>query len=340
MKNNSDNSKKARKFRLSPEKKLFILLIIALAVSVLYYFYFTEKINPVVEGRIYRSAQLSGEALEKIIKDKGIKTIVNLRGEFKSDKRYNREVKISKAYGVKHYDVRLFPDKLPEHLRLKTLVDILSSSDKPILIHCLYGVDRTGMASALALSIEKDAPLSEMRRQFSWRYGVLPFIKSIGPYFFSRYEDWLKEKEKPHNKDNLVYWIYNEYIDEQENLIFWADHANGVRFEGQEKEVKVSGNPQKVIMEGWAFNSRSNTGVYDLSIMVDGKVFKAPPATNRPDVARHFNLGDAYYEQFVVGWKIEFENGSVRKGCHEIHIKVPDGNSGVKILPAGSTLCI
>jgi len=167
------------------KKKVFLpFLILSLFLLVFYLVYFSPRIQSVVEGRIYRSPRLSANFLEKTIKEKGIKTIINLRGENKESEWYIEESEISKKNNIKLYDCRLHASDLPKYPILVKILDILLMSERPLLIHCVAGVDRTGFVSALALAIEKDVPLFEVKKQFSLRYGSFPLIRTIGPLFF------------------------------------------------------------------------------------------------------------------------------------------------------------
>ncbi|OGW38152.1 MAG: hypothetical protein A2Y97_01505 [Nitrospirae bacterium RBG_13_39_12] len=304
-------------------KKIFLLLIFFLLVLfVFYYAYFHKRIDTVVKDRVYRSSQPSVDFLDKNLKEKGIKTILNLRGSYKDDQWYIKEREISKKYNVKHYDIQLPPHDLPGYSMLIKILDILSTSEKPVLIHCLRGVDRTGMVSALALAIECDPPLSEVKKQFSWRHGVLPFRRSIGPYFFSMYEQWLNKTQRTHNRHNLIYWITHEYVDNKGNLEFWIDHVNGKKFD-RDNKIFISENSKQILIDGWAFDARRNSPAEDLFIVIDNKTaLKANFIFNRPDVARYFSLGEKYYKNFVVGWKVEFERNTITDGCHELSLKL------------------
>lgn len=108
-------------------------------------------------------------SLKKLSK-KGIKTIINLRGKSNESQWYANESSIAKKYHVQMYDIGLSPHDLPEYSKLRNTLDILLIAEKPILIHCHRGIDRTGLVSVLALAIEKDTSLSELKKEFSWRH--------------------------------------------------------------------------------------------------------------------------------------------------------------------------
>lgn len=327
--------------RLPPVRKRYTFLapiVLSLVVLTGYYLFFSDRINTVVEGRIYRSAQLSGNDLEKIIEEKRIRTIINLRGGPSDSEWYVRERGIAKKNNVRLYDMMLSSRDLPAYISLMSILDVLSKSERPVLIHCRRGSDRTGLVSALALAMELDPPLSEVRKQFSWRYGVFPFYRSIGPYLFSQYEVWLAKTQQEHSRSNLFHWLEHEYTDDQGNLEFFISDVNGVAM--KDRRVKVGGNPKKLVMEGWAFDMRSKLRVRDLRITIDKRISaKADFRYNRPDLARIFGLGEKYYENFVVGWKAEFDIEHMSTGCYPISLTFVKNSADTLEVPEGYQVC-
>src|SRR6516162_8849371 len=57
-----------------------LLLLIAAVVAQAYYIFLAGNFHAVIPGQVYRCGQLSGEALEKVIAEHHIRTVVNLRG--------------------------------------------------------------------------------------------------------------------------------------------------------------------------------------------------------------------------------------------------------------------
>lgn len=304
---------------------------------VIYNLYRTRIIQTVIEGRIYRSGQLSENTLKNLIIEKNIKTILNLRGEGDNLEWYMREKEITEEANVKLYDVGISPDKLPECRKLNDILDILSTSERPMLVHCNRGVDRTGMVSAMALAIEENPPLSELRKQFSFRYGVLPFSRSVGPYFFSLYEQWLNKTRKKHSKDNLVYWIRNEYRDSSGNLKYWIDHVNGQYF--QNKKATIPLTADKILIGGWAYDACKLLPAENLHIAVDNRTYlNANYLYDRPDVAKAFHLSEVYSKPFIIGWEAELPGNVLSSGCHRLSLRVIKNDITFEI-PGEDTLC-
>jgi len=132
----------------------------------------TGNFSVVEEGRFYRSAQLDKTGFERIIKDRGIRSILNLRGSSKGPW-YRDEVAVSEAFGIVHYDYHLHSDQIVTPRQIDEILKIIRAAPKPILVHCSAGSDRTGLVSALYLfGVDRAGP-NEAAMQLS-RLRTLP----------------------------------------------------------------------------------------------------------------------------------------------------------------------
>ena len=303
-------------------KKYSIVIFVLCLVSFLYFYFFLDnRFYTVVEGSIYRSARLSDDDLEKYIREKEIKTILNLAGGHDNKDWYEKQKEITQKYNVQLHDIAISPNELPEIERIISIVRTLEHAERPLLIHCRRGVDRTGLVSAIALAMEKDPPLNEVKKQFSLRFGVFPVYRSVGPYFFEQYEKWLKETERTHSKETLLSWINDDYIDHKGNLQLWIDSVNDKIF--NDMKVYVENGKEEISIKGWAFDYKTKAypeGIF--YIKPDNKISsKAIFRYNRPDVAQYFELGEKYYKNFDVGWEALFKKNNFSKGCHTIYFQ-------------------
>jgi protein tyrosine phosphatase (PTP) superfamily phosphohydrolase (DUF442 family) len=132
----------------------------------------------VSEGVVYRSSQLENAALEHRIRQYKIKSILNLRGEHKESHWYQEEVRIARAFGVRHYDYAIPGTREVSDSDIDQILAIVRDAPKPLLIHCKEGADRTGLIAALYLNqIEKVAAL-KADEQLSILYGHFPYFWS------------------------------------------------------------------------------------------------------------------------------------------------------------------
>lgn len=113
------------------------------------YLQLSGNFHPVIEGQLYRSAQPSADQLASYIKAHGIKTVINLRGAHPNTPWYDNEVAMSQGLGVKHIDFGMSATKMVSAEKADELVRLMANAEKPILIHCQSGADRSGLASAL-----------------------------------------------------------------------------------------------------------------------------------------------------------------------------------------------
>jgi len=135
-----------------------------------------ENIHTVTNGVVYRSAQLSRNALIRLIEKHDIKSIFNLRGASTGSDWYNEEIRVSQRMGVIHYDMDLSAAKKVSPERLKEIIALIGNAPKPILIHCNGGADRTGLVcAAWKLTAEHEPPASA-RCQLSIIFGHFPHL--------------------------------------------------------------------------------------------------------------------------------------------------------------------
>lgn len=318
-----------------------IVIFTLFVVFFLYSYFIDDRLYPVVEGEIYRSAQPSEDTLVQIINQKRIKTIINLRSGENESPWFLKEKEIAERNNISLYNYHLQAHELPEYRMLSAIVETLIRAERPILIHCRKGADRAGLISAIALSMVRDPPLSVLKEQFSWKYGVFPLYKSAGSLLFSRYEAWLKKNKREHNNENLMFWIKDRYIDTQGNLQFRIDSVNEVSF-SRGRSVDISKeSAENIKIKGWAFQAETNMPVENLDLIVDHNLrSKTYRKYNRPDVARFFNLGERYHDNFIVGWEAQFERALFSTGCYGMFLRFKKSASDVYRIPTKFTFCI
>ncbi|HTU94074.1 MAG TPA: tyrosine-protein phosphatase [Gemmataceae bacterium] len=185
--------------------------LLALACHVVYVLV-GNNFHTVIPGQVYRSAQLSAAALERFIRDKHIRTVVNLRGCCDPEAWYLDEGRVTLRNDVSLEDLSFSAGRMPSSIILHQLLEIIDRSDYPILFHCHKGADRTGMASAVALLLRTDTPLEEARQQLGFRYGHLPLGRTVYiDRFFNLYAEWLAGRKLTHSPAIFRRWIEKDY---------------------------------------------------------------------------------------------------------------------------------
>jgi len=131
----------------------------------------------VVPG-VARSAQPYLGFYAAFLKSHGIRSLINLRGENPKHGWWHRERALCQTLGIAHFDVRLSTRKLPAQDRIVTLFDAFARADKPMLLKCSGGQDRTSLGAALYLLDAGGAPaLSAAEAQV----GRWPYLHRPGP---------------------------------------------------------------------------------------------------------------------------------------------------------------
>jgi protein tyrosine phosphatase (PTP) superfamily phosphohydrolase (DUF442 family) len=129
-----------------------------------------------VDADLYR-ANHPGVRRLRIARDKGIRSVLSLRGEDPSAPTLV-ERRACESLGLELGFVRLWTTRLVEGEVLLDLLQKLRTMPKPMLVHCKSGADRTGLAVTLYLHVLKGVPLAEARRALHWRYAHLPWSRA------------------------------------------------------------------------------------------------------------------------------------------------------------------
>jgi len=130
--------------------------------------------HEVVPGELYRSAQPSPERLAAYQREFGIKTIINLRGAKQGRGWYESEVAAARRLGIMHVDYRMSSSSELTQQRAAELLAILKDAEKPILVHCQSGADRSGLVSALYVAQIAQQGEEAAEGQISVLYGHIP----------------------------------------------------------------------------------------------------------------------------------------------------------------------
>lgn len=135
--------------------------------------------HPILDGEAYRSAQPSAADLARWSQDKGIRSVINLRGSHPGTPWYDAEIATSQKLGLRHFDFSMSAGRQLSQADAKTLMALLRDAPKPVLIHCKSGADRTGLASALYVAL-RGHDEARAEAQISIRYGHVSI-----PYTFA-----------------------------------------------------------------------------------------------------------------------------------------------------------
>lgn len=176
-------------------------------------------------GALYRSPQPTGEELERAIAEYGLKTIINLRGESPDSAWYKDEKAVADKYGVPMINISMSAKSIPSRQNLLKLLDAFRTAVRPMLVHCMAGVDRTGEASALYQMIYMGKSREDALEMLSGNFGHFENFMPAKRYFVR--DIWQSEQ-----------WAYEEYDPCQNDYKYF--NKNGC--DGKELPIEEGGD--------------------------------------------------------------------------------------------------
>jgi hypothetical protein len=129
-----------------------------------------------VTPEVARSAQPYIGFYEKFLAAHRFKSLINLRGENADYEWWTTEKRAAAALRIRHFDVKLSSRNIPSRSGLTALFDAFDAAERPLLLKCSGGQDRTGLAAALYI-LQTNGPtgLAEAKAQLaSWPYLHFP----------------------------------------------------------------------------------------------------------------------------------------------------------------------
>jgi protein tyrosine phosphatase (PTP) superfamily phosphohydrolase (DUF442 family) len=226
-----------------------------------------QNFNPVVDGEIYRSAQLDAEDLASRVAEFGLASVVAVRAARPNKAWYQAEKSLADELGLPLVNLSLSADNMPSRQRLQALVAALDAAPRPMLLHCRAGVERSGLAAAVALLLEGES-VEAARGQFSLRYGFHPWLsQSDLPHVLDRYEQWLEHAGIESSPEIFRGWVDDVYV-----AAFYKADLTIVKFDDDARAgeplpfslrvTNLSPDPQR-------FRSTRDSGVH-VSTLVEG----------------------------------------------------------------------
>jgi protein tyrosine phosphatase (PTP) superfamily phosphohydrolase (DUF442 family) len=135
----------------------------------------------VEEGLICRSGQLSAALVERVLKQHGIKVIVDLTHEAPGDKDQQAERRAAEELGI---EIKRFPlsgdgtGDISQYAGAVAAMVEARRAGEPVLVHCAAGAQRTGGTIAFYRLLVEKKPPSLVVEEMS-RYGWDPRRNSV-----------------------------------------------------------------------------------------------------------------------------------------------------------------
>jgi protein tyrosine phosphatase (PTP) superfamily phosphohydrolase (DUF442 family) len=204
----------AARWRL-PLRRMVLLVLAAGAVPLGYEAYRVvcgANFHTVLPGRVYRSSQPSGAALDHLIAAHQLRTVINLRGNGDTAPWYLEETRATHRHNVSQEDICFSAGRLPSVSEVRRLIEVLDHCEYPILLHCRRGADRTGLAAAMVMLLTTDRSVQAARWQMNPRFGHVTWGRPGQlDVFLDFYEAWLADKGQAHSPKTFRLWALCEY---------------------------------------------------------------------------------------------------------------------------------
>lgn len=174
---------------------LVIGIMVPLLVGYLAWLQLSGNFHEVSAGKVYRAAQMDGQALARWKREYGIASVLNLRGENAGSDWYETERAVADRLGIQHIDFRMSASNELDQPQVEALLALMRDAPKPMLIHCMGGADRTGLASALYVAgIEGRGEMAaEWQLSLAFGHVGIPWVGKAWPMnvTWERIEPWL-----------------------------------------------------------------------------------------------------------------------------------------------------
>lgn len=178
-------------------KRLVVAVVVTLALPLAWlgWLQASRNFHEVSPGLVFRAAQMDGQQLVRWRRDHGIESILNLRGRNDGADWYETERALADRLGIAHIDFALSASRDLTDAEVRNLLAVMRDAPKPMLIHCMGGADRTGIASALYVAGIEGRGEEAAETQLSLSYGHvgIPWVSRAWAMdrTWERIEPWL-----------------------------------------------------------------------------------------------------------------------------------------------------
>ncbi|MGR3290556.1 MAG: phosphatase domain-containing protein [Paracoccaceae bacterium] len=154
---------------------------------------------------VWRSNQPSPGRLRKY-QEMGMRAVLNLRNE-NTNSPYVFEKAACDSLGLILVNQNLSAGRLVDRDSLLSMLDKFEMINRPFIMHCKSGADRAGLASALYLLHIQGKPVSEAKKQLSFKFlHFRSFQAGVLDHMLDAYETDIRQ-----NPMSIREWIETRY---------------------------------------------------------------------------------------------------------------------------------
>lgn len=163
-----------------------------------------------ISPEMWRSNQPSPRQVLAHAKERGIKTILNLRGPTTRGY-YLLEKAACEEAGIELVDFQVFSRDPPTREAIFAARDLFQRIEYPALMHCKSGADRAGIMAVLYKLLRERLPFAEARQQLSGKYLHIKHGKTgVLDAFLDAYEAFNAGRE-PGQWKPFLDWVAEDY---------------------------------------------------------------------------------------------------------------------------------
>ena len=170
-----------------------------------------DNTHEIAPGRMWRTYQPSPADLKRW-RDRGVRTVINLRGD-KPSGFYFLEEEACERLGLQLVAFRVFSRDAPSPETLRGAKALFEEIDYPAIMHCKSGADRAGLMATLFLFFHEGVPLDRAMEQLSFKYGHVRHGKTgVIDYAFNLYKAYAAENGKSlASPGDFLKWAEKDY---------------------------------------------------------------------------------------------------------------------------------
>ena len=170
-----------------------------------------DNTHEIAPGKMWRTYQPSPAHLERWTA-KGVKTVVNLRGDNPNGILFLEE-EACERLGLRLINFRAYSREAPSKEILHGARKLFAEIEYPAIMHCKSGADRAGLMATLYLFFHEGVALDQALEQLSFKYGHVKAGKTgVIDAAFEKYLDHAKANQIPLTSvDAFFEWVERDY---------------------------------------------------------------------------------------------------------------------------------
>ena len=172
---------------------------------------FYDNTHEISRGKMWRTYQPSPRNLESWA-DRGIRTIINLRGDRPSGFVFLEE-DTCRRLGLTLVTFRAFSREAPSREFIHEARALFERIEYPAVMHCKSGADRAGLMATLYLFFHENRPLDKAMEQLSFRYGHIKVGKTgVIDAAFEKYLRYARDNDLSLSSvEAFLNWVDRDY---------------------------------------------------------------------------------------------------------------------------------